>query len=171
MWQRKDLATICSCLYRKGSVTRTLFIRVLSHNHLISHVSLIFLFFYTLSVMLTSSWPISFYSLPSSSFYFPTTSGSGGSEEEQGGSAPWGAKDVAFSSEHLQPPGVNPGCPPVPVEHQTLYHMSGNHCSNWQDIPWKQRFDLKLLFCRILFLLFCWDKFCGVIFCTQENLC
>ncbi len=69
--------------------------------------------------------------LPFSPFFlsFPFHPGSRGSREEQRGSAPRGAKDVAFQSEHLQPPGVNPGCPSVPVEYQTLYHMSGNHGS------------------------------------------
>lgn len=60
-------------------------------------------------------------------FSLTPPAGSGGRREEQRGSAPRGAKDVAFPSEHLQPPGVHPRCSPVPVEHQTLYHMSGNH--------------------------------------------
>lgn len=60
--------------------------------------------------------------------------GSGGSREEQRGSAPRGAKDVAFSSKHLQPAGVYPRCPPVLVEHQTLYHLSGNGQCNWHAL-------------------------------------
>lgn len=54
-----------------------------------------------------------------------TPAGSRGGGDEQRRSAPRGAKDVAFPSEHLQPPGVHTGCSPVPVEHQTLHHMSG----------------------------------------------
>lgn len=53
-------------------------------------------------------------------------SGSGGGGEDQRRSAPRGAKDVAFPSEHFQPPGVHPGRPTVSVEYQALYHMSGN---------------------------------------------
>ena len=77
--------------------------------------------------------------------------GSGGSRENQRGSAPRGAKDVAFPSEHLQPPGVHPGCSPVPVEYQTLYHMSGNHGNNRRDIESKHRSETEALICKILF--------------------
>lgn len=70
-------------------------------------------------------------------FPFLSTSGSGGCREDQRRSAPRGAKDVAFPSEHLQPAGVHPGCSPVSMEHQTLYHMSGNHSRKWQNMNWK----------------------------------
>lgn len=83
------------------------------------------------------------------SLYFPPllSPGSGGWRENQRGSAPRGAKDVAFQSEHLQPPGVHPRRSPVPVEHQTLYHMSGNHGDDWQVIRSKQRLYTKVLIC------------------------
>ena len=89
------------------------------------------LFFYIVFVC-TSSLTLSFLSLlvsfPSSPSLFPflpPPSGSGVGGEESGGSAPRGAQDVAFPGEHLQPPGVHPGCSSVPVEHQTLHHLSG----------------------------------------------
>lgn len=89
------------------------------------------------SLYLLLSDPFPFILLPTLSlflsFSFPPP-GSGGCRKDQRGSAPRGAKDVAFPSEHLQPPGVHPRRSPVPVEHQTLYHMSGNHGSNRQDI-------------------------------------
>lgn len=91
----------------------------------------------------------------SSFLFFPSHSspGSGGCGEDQRGSAPRGAKDVAFPCKHLQPPGVHPGCSPVPVEHQTLYHMSGNHGNNWQAIKSRHTVVTEVLICKILFLL------------------
>lgn len=98
---------------------------VSSCSHLISLSSTLLLPFFFSPDPLFSSFLTLLSFVP-----FPSP-GSCGCREDQRGSAPRGAKDVAFPSEHLQPPGVHPGCSPFPVEHQTLYHMSGNlqrHC-------------------------------------------
>lgn len=38
---------------------------------------------------------------------------------------PGGTQDPALQSELFQPTGLHPGHPPVPLEHQTFYHLPG----------------------------------------------
>lgn len=39
--------------------------------------------------------------------------------------SPGGTQDPALQSELFQPTGLHPGHPPVPLEHQTFYHLPG----------------------------------------------
>lgn len=131
--------------------------KVLSHCFLSCFTSFPFYVFVFSNILLLtfavfSLWPFSsHFSIPPSCFPLPP--GSGGSREEQRGSAPRGAKDVAFPSEYFQPAGVHPGCSAVPVEHQTLYHMSGNHGSDYKDTALIQSWAFITLICKMLILL------------------